>query len=174
MRRTDVKRERKVFYRFLAVLMIFCVVMSAGVYSFAETGVERARNSVVRVFLPVNGTAVVTGTGFVVGTDENDTRIVVTNNHVVEENPNAVYVTEHNADSAISAAVIYRDVQKDIAILRLERSLENRVPIPLKSPQEMTITDDVCCLGFPGLSDVFRTTEGSIRKSMISLPQKAR
>lgn len=159
MRRTDVKRERKVFYRFLAVLMIFCVVMSAGVYSFAETGVERARNSVVRVFLPVNGTAVVTGTGFVVGTDENDTRIVVTNNHVVEENPNAVYVTEHNADSAISAAVIYRDVQKDIAILRLERSLESRVPIPLKSPQEMTITDDVCCLGFPGLSDVFSDNE---------------
>ena len=59
MRRTDVKRERKVLYRFLAVLMIFCVVMSAGVYSFAETGVERARNSVVRVVLPVNGTAVV-------------------------------------------------------------------------------------------------------------------
>ena len=173
--RTDIKR----FRRFQVILLLVSFCMSFGVHAFADKGVEEAQKSVVRIFLPFTDGSMITGSGYVVGTKKSAGEYVVTNNHVVEENIRNVYVTEHNKDTGIKAEVIYRDAEKDIAILRLSKKLENRVPITLKSPKEMHKSDDAYCLGFPGLSDIFSGSSElnseigdiTITKGTISNPQ---
>ena len=89
-----------------------------------------------------------TGTGFVIKNDMEGT-FIVTNNHVVEENPDSIYIFVD--EETIYADVVAKTSQKDMAVLKLEYSISAE-PLKLASDSAQR-GDAVYAAGFPGASD---------------------
>lgn len=144
---------KKIISACLTVIMLVSLLMlglSMGMEAYAENSkVEDAQNSVVRVF-----TLETKGSGFAVGAKDEDVEYIVTNYHVVEGYFNDTYVTVTDINGGIKADVIYYDANHDLAILKLDEKLTNRKPIALLSPKELHKSQDIYCIGFPGLSDM--------------------
>lgn len=164
---------------FTLVICLLPVISGVDLSAYAASDrVEDAQNSVVRVFVPV-WDGVITGSGFAVGEEKKDVEYIVTNNHVVEEDLDNVYVTITDINNGIPAEVIYTDPVNDFAILKLSEKLTEREPIVLLSPKELHKSQDVYCIGFPGLSDRgsanndldSRIEDMTITKGTISNPQ---
>lgn len=147
---------KKIISVCLTVIMLASLLMlglSMGMEAYAENSkVEDAQNSVVRVFVGV-GAIGGTGSGFAVGGKDEDVEYVVTNYHVVAGYLNDAYVTVTDINGGIKADVIYYDDDNDFAVLELDEKLTNRKPIALLSPKELHKSQDIYCIGFPGLSD---------------------
>lgn len=148
---------KKIISVCLTVIMLATLLMlglSMGMEAYAENSkVEDAQNSVVRVFtLDTKGSGG-KGSGFAVGAKDEDVEYIVTNYHVVEGYFNDAYVTVTDINGGIKAGVIYYDANNDFAILKLSEKLTNRKPIALLSPKELHKSQDIYCIGFPGLSD---------------------
>lgn len=148
---------KKIISVCLTVIMLATLLMlglSMGMEAYAENSmVEDAQNSVVRVFtLDTKGSGG-KGSGFAVGAKDEDVEYIVTNYHVVEGYFNDAYVTVTDVNGGIKAGVIYYDANNDFAILKLSEKLTNRKPIALLSPKELHKSQDIYCIGFPGLSD---------------------
>lgn len=148
---------RKIICIFICLTLCLVLLPQGSAHAADETPVEKAQYSVVRVFCVIgmsnDGVYYSTGTGFAVGSSGTDAQIFATNNHVVEENPQNVYITITDLNGMIWAEVIYQDSEHDIAILKAETSISERHPITLMSPTELNKSQDVFCLGFPGLMD---------------------
>lgn len=174
--------------KFLALLLslTLAVALLAGLGPAALAGydnVEEAQHSVVRVYCIVSedyyGLTLSTGSGFAVGKAGDSVSYIVTNHHVVESNFDEIYVTTTDFDGGIHAKVVDYDANIDYAILKLETSLKDRVPMPLLSPKELHKSQDVYCIGFPGLSDDYtqddtlasRIEDMTITKGTVSNPQ---
>lgn len=146
------RKKTKVTIILLIVLLL--AISDAAAYAEYEK-VESAQQSVVRIIVPMQG-GYALGTGFVVGYGESSREIIVTNYHVIEDNIGQVQVTATNIYGAVDAKVLYSDPDIDIAILELPEKLENRKTIVLLSPSETHKSQDVYCIGFPGLSDMIK------------------
>ncbi len=146
------REKTKVTIILLIVLLL--AISDAAAYAEYEK-VESAQQSVVRIIVPMQG-GYALGTGFVVGYGESSREIIVTNYHVIEDNIGQVQVTATNIYGAVDAKVLYSDPDIDIAILELPEKLENRKTIVLLSPSETHKSQDVYCIGFPGLSDMIK------------------
>lgn len=137
--------------------LLFAALLAFGstlqVSAYAENSrVEDAQNSVVRVFVEMaDGVSI--GSGFAVGGEDEDVEIIITNYHVIADDPNNAYVTVTDINGGIPAMVIYSDDKNDFAVLKLDRPLTEREPIALLSPKELHKSQNVYCIGFPGLSD---------------------
>jgi len=173
------KKIARICLVFALVICLLPVISGVDLGAYAASDrVEDAQNSVVRVFVPV-WDGVITGSGFAVGDEGEDVEYIVTNNHVVEEDLDNVYVTITDIDNGIPAEVIYTDPVNDFAILKLSKKLTERQPIVLLSPKELHKSEDVYCIGFPGLSDRgsannnldSRIEDMTITKGTISNPQ---
>ena len=140
----------------MLICFVFCHAGSASAAN--ETPVEQAQYSVVRVLdaEQMTGGAVFVrsyGTGFAVGKVSDSAQIFVTNNHVVADNPQSIFITITDVFQCIPAQVLYQDDRRDIAILKSEVPISERYPIKLMSPTELNKSQDIYCLGFPGLMD---------------------
>ena len=148
---------KKIISVCLTVIMLATLLMlglSMGMEAYAENSkVEDAQNSVVRVFVDMGGGSIGIGSGFAVGGKDEDVEYVVTNYHVVAGYLNDAYVTVTDINGGIKADVIYYDDDNDFAVLELDEKLTNRKPIALLSPKELHKSQDIYCIGFPGLSD---------------------
>lgn len=149
---------KKIISVCLTVIMLTSLLMlglSMGMEAYAENSkVEDAQNSVVRVFVDMGGGSIGIGSGFAVGGKDEDVEYVVTNYHVVAGYLNDAYVTVTDINGGIKADVIYYDDDNDFAVLELDEKLTNRKPIALLSPKELHKSQDIYCIGFPGLSDL--------------------
>ena len=158
------KLSKRIFVLALAVLLL-----AGGLQAYADSSkVEEAQEGVVRVIC-ICTSYYSTGTGFAVGELDDKAQIIITNNHVVEDNVNNVYVTITDWDGKIPAQVLYRDEVRDLAVLRVSRSLSERHPLPLLSPDELTKSQDVYCLGFPGNMDDFSDKGGDVSSTISDL-----
>ncbi len=113
------------------------------------------------------------GTGFFVGETGKDPQYLVTNWHVVERyikahemadytdpetgllisgKPSRLYVRYDEDDDEEAYLVEYHE-DMDIAILRLDRPTDKRVPIPLQIPTSDMIGDSAYALGYPAAAD---------------------
>ena len=120
------------------------------------SAVEDAQYSVVRVFcFPSQSSFFSTGTGFAVGELSSNATIFVTNNHVVQDDLDNVYVSITDIHTLIKAKVLFRDETQDIAIIQIDIPLTDRKPIVLKSPTQLHKSEDIYCIGFPGAADDF-------------------
>lgn len=111
-----------------------------------------------------------TGTGFVVKNDSEGT-FIVTNNHVVEEKPEVIYIF-FEEEEVIYAEVVANTSQKDMAVLKLEYSIPAE-PLKLASNSAQR-GDAVYAAGFPGASDsltdnfAYRSEDVTITDGIVS------
>ena len=89
--------------------------------------------------------------------------------HVIADDKDSVQVTTTDMEGGISAEVIYGDADHDIAILKLSEPLDDRQPIPLLNPEEITKSQDVYCIGFPGLADYSSSNEFSLNSRVSDM-----
>lgn len=163
---------KKIISVCLTVIMLASLLMlglSMGMEAYAENSkVEDAQNSVVRVFADVGDGSISIGSGFAVGGKDEDVEYIVTNYHVVSAAPSRAYVTVTDINGGIKADIIYHDEDNDFAVLELDEKLTNRKPIAMLSPSELHKSQNIYCIGFPGLSDTVaeNTTFNSRIKDM--------
>ena len=157
-------------------------LLSLGVCAFADSPSNEARNSVVRlaeVFYANDEVSdVYVGTAFFVGKEGNDSQYLITNHHMVEkylENEKGhefkfrneygtqltgkymLYVFFKSGDF-VEAYVVDYDKNQDIAILKLEKPTDKRVPLPLLVPDEKMVGDPVYVVGYPDIADAIMDT----------------
>ena len=104
----------------------------------------------------VNGQMSGVGSGFVYG----DQGYIITNNHVVAPADTAggeVQVVT-NSGAMVSASIVGRDPETDIAVLQLDQQPEGLTPLPVGDSAAMQVGDPVMALGNPlGLADTVTT-----------------
>ena len=147
----------------LAVLFLIITLFFSPANA-AENHVQQARNGVVRVFClhEITNTrySYSTGSGFAIGEAGQPVSLFVTNHHVIEDNPDEVYIIleelssiQNLEEDAIKAEVVWDSESPDLAILQIPNPIEEREALPLQSAQEIEVTQKVYALGFPGVSD---------------------
>ena len=138
---------------------------------------KKVVRSTVFIITPASG-------GFSMGSGsliDIEKRIVITNYHVIAGSKYCYcqfpiylkdgslmsdkkkYIERVKFNGAIKADVLYQDVSRDLAILRLEKVPAGLVPLPL-SPKQATPGSTVWQIGSPGaVEQVFSVTEGRVR-----------
>lgn len=145
------KKITKVMACFLVMMLLTTTVYAAGA---VPEKVINATESVVRILSKyTDGYA--TGTGFVIKCDKDET-LVVTNYHVVEDNPYSISVWVEE-DELINAEILAATSQKDICILRLSQQVSLK-PVTL-SQTSAKQGDAVYAVGFPAAADILSDTE---------------
>jgi S1-C subfamily serine protease len=105
-------------------------------YQYRDGVLRADRTKIGAIETPVSS-----GSGFFASTDG----YIITNNHVVEA-IDATY-TVFTGDKELSAHVVYRDPEHDIAVLKA--SGRNHPTLPLGSSEELAVGDPVLSIGNP-------------------------
>lgn len=113
-----------------AAVLTMMLGLSAAAFAASNNAVENAQYGVVRVIDVIKvykdgSFDYSAGTGFVVNVSGNK-YIIATNHHVVEENPENVFVTITDIDNCLWAEVLYANETTDIAILKVSGGLSGR------------------------------------------------
>ncbi|MFC5532026.1 trypsin-like peptidase domain-containing protein [Cohnella yongneupensis] len=120
-----------------------------------EDKILKARESVVRVYAPLDEEQASLGTAWPVGTSD-EVKYFVTNHHVID-GTQAVFIVHdepQSEDSLIPAKVIdfYTQDRQDLALLELERPIKMK-PFKLVESKDVSPIEHVWTLGFPGIAD---------------------
>ena len=150
----------KIIKKVECVLLIAMAVFFSCVPVYAANkSVQDARNGVVRVvslITTAEGDFISSGTGFAIGNEGEPISYFITNNHVIKDAPDQVYIILENLDvedSIIYAQVVQTWTSPDIAILKIENPITDRTALPLLSAESLEVTQSIYALGFPGASD---------------------
>lgn len=160
------------------MLLILFILGQAGtmkVHASAFNTEVRESTVVVATYLEIPGTygeIIGWGTGFFVGSLDENPEYLITNHHVISDFQNcgagetvkaeinggtvdvrAKIRVFYSSDDYDEAYVIDYNETKDIAILKLASPTSERKAIPLCSPTDDMIGSGVYCVGYPGLSD---------------------
>jgi S1-C subfamily serine protease len=138
---------------------------SPGVVFVRADVVQQAEPSPFDFGMPEAQRGTATGSGFVIDHNGN----ILTNAHVVE---GAVKVTVQLADKqVVDAHVIGKDVDSDIALLKIEPDGLNLTPLELGSAKDVQVGDPVIAIGNPfGLDRTLTTGVVSALQRRISAP----
>jgi S1-C subfamily serine protease len=138
---------------------------SPGVVFIRADVVQQAEPSPFDFGMPEAQRGTATGSGFVI--DHNGD--ILTNAHVVE---GAVKVTVQLADKqVVDAHVVGKDVDSDIALLKIEPDGLNLTPLELGSAKDVQVGDPVIAIGNPfGLDRTLTTGVVSALQRRISAP----
>lgn len=170
-------RIRKLCRQAFMLLVLF-ILGQAGtmkVHASAFNTEVRESTVVVATYLEIPGTygeIIGWGTGFFVGSPDENPEYLITNHHVISDFQNcgagetvkaeinggtvdvrAKIRVFYSSDNYDEAYVIDYNETKDIAILKLASPTSERKAIPLCSPTDDMIGSGVYCVGYPGLSD---------------------
>ena len=160
------KRVLSAMMALLLVAALLAVPMDARA---ASSAASETRNGVVRV-LSVYPDGYATGSGLAVGEAGAPSNIFITNYHVVED-ASQVYILLDNSwylsipafggtndgVHAVECEVLSTS-ELDYAILRAERTVDERVALPLMLSHQANPGDTIFALGYPGVSDAVTET----------------
>ena len=137
-----------------SLTIITMIITTTTPATATNTDILEAREGVVRVICedPTNPTI---GTAFIIA-HMDTTTLLVTNQHVVANDPYAVFIIlDNNLGTKSRAWVtpISEDEEFDLAFLTVENSLLSRRALPLAPSTTVNASDRVYALGFPGASD---------------------
>jgi hypothetical protein len=132
----------------LSILIIY--LMNFVVYADIEK-VKKSRKSVIRVLNPVNSKGFAMGSGFAIGKRGEKVQYFVTCYHIFEDDIGEIKIV--NGNNKIDAKLYKYNTKKDIAILKVDKSIDSIEPLVLANMNEIEITDNVYSLGFPGILD---------------------
>jgi hypothetical protein len=150
------KINRKVLFFLFA--LITTMMPSTSLHS-ANKNIQNARYGVVRVISvkeEPDGYYISSGTGFAIGNPGEAVSYFITNNHVINYNPEMVMIVLDNLsveESVLPVQVVATWETPDLAILKLESPITERTPLPLGSATTVEVTQEIYALGFPGVSD---------------------
>lgn len=168
--------KRKWMKIIVALCMTFCLLL-VGCGQKTAGNAQDAKNGVAQIFCTVrdeNGTLVAggSGSGFFVGEMNKNPEYMITNYHVVEtylsagsgewatltDGKNEITVKAYvdvyfERDDFVQANVVAFNETADIAVLRLNTPVDQRVPLVLTEPSDDMVGSSIYCIGFPGLSD---------------------
>ena len=145
------KRMTKIMICFLIIMSLTTTVNAVGA---VPEKVIKATESVVRI-LSKYSDGYGSGTGFVIKSNRDET-LIITNHHVVEDNPYNISVWIDDEEQ-VNAEILAFTSQKDICILRLTQQLSLK-PVIL-SPSSAKQGDAVYAVGFPAAADILSDTE---------------
>lgn len=151
--------KSRIFQKIAAIGVCLLLLALLPVTAFASSDVPElvmaARDGVVRVVITLNdGRAYSVGTGFVVG--QEDEYYVVTNHHVIEDTLTKddlgirVY---YNTGKFATGEIYYDAPERDLCILKLNRSIPDAVILPLQT-EAFDSGIAVYALGYPGAADM--------------------
>lgn len=180
-------KMRKRIAGFLAMLLLAVTmtvpVQAAELNSSGSEAVNEARNGVLQInltYIDQNGNSYVLqgGTGFLIG-DESGAEYMITNAHVVNldadvsaaasemfgvdfsnlNNINLQIQVVVKRDVVINASIVNQSADMDFAILRLEQTIYDRVPLTIDDNEESLVeTMEVYALGFPSAIELVEDT----------------
>ena len=140
-----------------SLLCLFTLLFHSKAYAAENVpqAVLDLRNSVVRVVC--NSTdGEFTGTGFAVGEKE-PVRYIVTNYHVIEENPDDLYILRSDGQK-VKASVAAQLPSSDLCVLELADALYNIPPVTINDEDTVDAREAIYTLGFPGAADYLSDT----------------
>ncbi len=150
------------------ILILVMIILSYPIPArAANKEVQNARNGVVRVLCQgedENGTFISTGSGFAIGREGEAVCYFVTNNHVICHAPENVYIILESLEeqsSIIQAHVEQTWTSPDLAILKIDTPITQRIALPMLSGTQLEVTQGVYALGFPGVSDNMNDNGGT-------------
>ena len=119
---------------------------------------ELANKRVVRIISGTSG-----GSGVLVSSGNDQTTLVITNEHVVE-NPSDMLIELHD-ESKYEGLVLYEDKEMDIAVIEIKATNLNYFPIVLEGAPDIGM--DVYALGYP-LNANYSATSGIVSANLYS------
>ena len=147
--------KKRIAFFLLAVALLIFTFMAAAAASAVPDAVIRAADSVVRIRAEyTDDTGYATGTGFVIGSDDQCT-LVVTNHHVIEGDLLRidVYVNE---TSPVAAEIAADSTQMDLCVLRIPKTTD--IPSAVLAAEDVQRGDAVYAVGFPAAADALSDT----------------
>ncbi|HWR23758.1 MAG TPA: trypsin-like peptidase domain-containing protein [Feifaniaceae bacterium] len=148
-------RKKHIIRHILAAAAALSICLSALPARAAGTDVREARNGVVRV-IAVFSEGASLGTGFAVGEPGDAAQLFVTNHHVIEGNPEAVFIVLDNVTengTLIKAEIVADSEKPDLAVLQTVEPVTGRTPLPLMSSRYVEAAQEAYALGFPAVAD---------------------
>lgn len=136
-------------------LAVSCLFLDVTAFA-ANSAVKKAREGVVRVVCVSEEGGAWTGSGFAVGVAGQPVSIFITNHHVIEGNPEKVFIVLDYATEGgtiIPATVAATSESPDLAILQVDTPVTDRIPLTLMSAESVEVTQSVYALGFPSVAD---------------------
>ena len=159
---------KKVLFISILFLMIISTGSPVQAVSSVNPAIDDVMKSVVRIVVPVDRDRCYTGTGFAIGKGQ-PIKYIVTNWHVVGNDPNDVYVFL-SRDQRIKADVILQLEITDLAVLELRQEI-NVPPVEFADSEKVKMTEKVYSLGFPGAADLGTLNSLSGRTEDITVTQ---
>ena len=109
----------------LLLLLAVAVLLTGRRVMAVRSDVIEARSGVVRVIsISEDGEYYSKGSGFAVGKEGEPVEYFLTNHHVIEMNPNSVFIVLESlekGDTVIPAVVVATSETPDLAVLQVER-----------------------------------------------------
>ncbi|WP_044560116.1 trypsin-like peptidase domain-containing protein [Azospirillum sp. B4] len=131
------------------VLCMSTLLLSAGTAAANVIDLATMQKGTVRLLCKADN-KLATGSGFLVG--DADTRVVVTNLHVLTCGKNPKIGVLIDEAQVIPATVLVADAGKDLALLRLAKAID-RPTVPLADTNKIQVGAPVIAIGFPGAAD---------------------
>lgn len=152
---------------FKTIVPVLIILISFSFPVFAEGAIDAARDGVVMVSVQGADGSQGWGSGFAIGEKGKKIEYIVTNYHVIESALQENGAKDKNATIQVvfSAAQglfdmgqpVYTDARKDIAVLRLSEPTDKRKALPLKTSDQVSVSDTVYALGYPASSAIVST-----------------
>lgn len=118
-------------------------------YEYVESGIWFKYKNIYEKEYPIKKEkSIYTGSGFTVSADG----IIVTNYHVVE-NSDSIFINFSQRDDLIQASILNRDVNNDIAILKVpnfeDLDILSSLSLPISFANNTRVGQEVYTIGFP-------------------------
>jgi hypothetical protein len=154
-------------YRYI---MLFTLALFPAIAGAETTPIALMKASTVRVLCKqtIGGTS--TGSGVITGAGDH----VITNHHVVEcADSGGEVVVIQSSEQRLSASVLWKSADKDLAVLRLAGSIGGAVP-SFATSDMVSDAESVYAMGFPGDADMSKESlfQVKISKGIISAKTK--
>lgn len=147
--------KRKNLHQKICMMVIAVLLCTVCMGSFAETYPQPVVDGKDSIFLVLvtdeDGYVQSTGSGFAIGINGEPIDYIITNYHVVADNPEGVNILVGRSNM-LPLEVIFSDPVIDFVILKASTPIHNKEPLQLQTSQNVKDGQAVYVLGFPGES----------------------
>lgn len=145
--------KQKNLYQKISMMILVVLLCTICLGAFAETypqAVVDGKNSIFLVLVTdEDGYIIGTGSGFAIGKKGNPIDYIITNYHVVADNPEGVNILVGRSN-LLPLEVIFSDPVIDFVILKASTPIHNKTPLQLQTSDKVKDGQAVYALGFPG------------------------
>lgn len=147
--------KRKRMHQKIATMILALFLCTICLGAFADTYPQPVIDGKKGVFLVLvtdeDGYITSSGSGFAIGKTGSPIDYIITNYHVVADNPEGVNILVGRSN-LLPLEVFFTDPVIDLAVLKASTPIHNRIPLPLQTSDKVKDGQAVYALGFPAES----------------------